>query len=175
MKPLSLSKVQDPMVKQFIEKCLVPAAHRPSARGLLEDPFLCDCIKDDIPNLVQPLENVPIAGEVVKSEPESMEIDTDYKQFPVNSSTKTDSRTSEPSILEISRTNRNYEFTLMGEKCKDNSVELTLRIGEPSGKYCCLMYACGFFSIVHHILIFLGVVVTCRQSKIHSFFVLPRQ
>lgn len=145
MKPLSLSKVQDPMVKQFIEKCLVPAAHRPSARELLEDPFLCGCTKDDIRNLVQPLDNAPIA-EVVKSEPQSMEIDADFKQFPVNSSTKADSRTSEPSsILEISRTNRSYEFTLMGEKCKDNAVELTLRIGEPSGKYCYLMYVCGFF------------------------------
>ncbi|XP_071705838.1 probable serine/threonine-protein kinase WNK11 [Rutidosis leptorrhynchoides] len=40
IKPASLEKVTDPEIKEFIEKCLVPASQRMSARELLEDPFL---------------------------------------------------------------------------------------------------------------------------------------
>ncbi|KAJ0837404.1 putative protein kinase WNK-NRBP family [Helianthus annuus] len=40
IKPASLDKVSDPEIKEFIEKCLVPANQRLSARELLEDPFL---------------------------------------------------------------------------------------------------------------------------------------
>ncbi|XP_073099336.1 probable serine/threonine-protein kinase WNK7 isoform X2 [Elaeis guineensis] len=40
IKPAALSKVNDPEVKAFIEKCLVPAAQRLQARDLLRDPFL---------------------------------------------------------------------------------------------------------------------------------------
>lgn len=40
IKPAGLAKVKDPEVKQFIEKCLVPASQRLSAAELLKDPFL---------------------------------------------------------------------------------------------------------------------------------------
>ncbi|KAL2941615.1 putative serine/threonine-protein kinase WNK4 [Bienertia sinuspersici] len=40
IKPAVLSKVTDPEVKQFIEKCLGPVSDRPSAIELLNDPFL---------------------------------------------------------------------------------------------------------------------------------------
>lgn len=40
IKPASLDKVCYPELKEFIEKCLVPANQRMSARELLEDPFL---------------------------------------------------------------------------------------------------------------------------------------
>ncbi|KAL2924697.1 putative serine/threonine-protein kinase WNK10 [Bienertia sinuspersici] len=40
IKPAVLSKVTDPEVKQFIEKCLGPVSERPSAIELLNDPFL---------------------------------------------------------------------------------------------------------------------------------------
>lgn len=40
VKPAALSRVGDPQVKQFIEKCLVPASLRLSAGELLKDPFL---------------------------------------------------------------------------------------------------------------------------------------
>ncbi|KAJ0960566.1 hypothetical protein J5N97_001559 [Dioscorea zingiberensis] len=39
-KPEALYRVKDPEVREFIEKCLVPASHRLSARELLNDPFL---------------------------------------------------------------------------------------------------------------------------------------
>ncbi|CAK9169337.1 unnamed protein product [Ilex paraguariensis] len=40
IKPAALGKVEDPQVKQFIERCLVPASQRLSAAELLQDPFL---------------------------------------------------------------------------------------------------------------------------------------
>ncbi|KAK4771903.1 hypothetical protein SAY86_013678 [Trapa natans] len=40
IKPAALSKVKDPDVKEFIEKCLLPASQRFSANELLMDPFL---------------------------------------------------------------------------------------------------------------------------------------
>lgn len=40
IKPASLSKVKDPEVKKFIEKCIANASDRLSARELLMDPFL---------------------------------------------------------------------------------------------------------------------------------------
>lgn len=39
-KPEALYKVQDPEVRQFVEKCLAAVSHRLPARELLEDPFL---------------------------------------------------------------------------------------------------------------------------------------
>lgn len=39
-KPNALSKVKDPEVRQFIDKCLANASTRLSARELLRDPFL---------------------------------------------------------------------------------------------------------------------------------------
>lgn len=44
-KPEALYKVNDPMVRQFVEKCLTTASLRLSARELLNDPFL----RDDMP------------------------------------------------------------------------------------------------------------------------------
>ncbi|TVT97310.1 hypothetical protein EJB05_57451 [Eragrostis curvula] len=40
IKPAALHKVSDPAVRRFIERCLAPAARRPSAVELLNDPFL---------------------------------------------------------------------------------------------------------------------------------------
>ncbi|XP_048555641.1 probable serine/threonine-protein kinase WNK1 [Triticum urartu] len=39
-KPEALYKVKDPMVRQFVEKCLTTASERLTARELLNDPFL---------------------------------------------------------------------------------------------------------------------------------------
>lgn len=40
MKPASLAKVKDPEIRSFIEKCIVKASDRLSAKELLMDPFL---------------------------------------------------------------------------------------------------------------------------------------
>uniref|UniRef100_A0A0E0AGL3 non-specific serine/threonine protein kinase n=1 Tax=Oryza glumipatula TaxID=40148 RepID=A0A0E0AGL3_9ORYZ len=46
IKPAALYRVSDPVVRQFIERCLAPAARRPAARELLDDPFLLP-LEDD--------------------------------------------------------------------------------------------------------------------------------
>nr|XP_043630218.1 probable serine/threonine-protein kinase WNK4 [Erigeron canadensis] len=49
VKPLCLSKVRDLQVKEFKEKCLVPAAQRLSAKELLKDPYLAEgCINKEV-------------------------------------------------------------------------------------------------------------------------------
>lgn len=40
IKPASLAKVKDPVVKAFIEKCIAKVSDRLPARELLVDPFL---------------------------------------------------------------------------------------------------------------------------------------
>ncbi|XP_068669592.1 probable serine/threonine-protein kinase WNK6 [Aristolochia californica] len=131
-KPLSLSKVKDPQVKQFIEKCLVPVSERLSATELLRYPFLqCD-LKEPIRDSLRPpivlcnVVNVPHSG------PLSMEIDSDYKQFPVSGSTNQSNESH--LILEFIRMNKDKEFRLKGEKRDDNSVSLVLRIADSCGK-----------------------------------------
>lgn len=46
VKPRALSKVTDPEVKAFIEKCIAQPRSRPSATDLLKDPFFSE-VKDD--------------------------------------------------------------------------------------------------------------------------------
>ncbi|XP_050211093.1 probable serine/threonine-protein kinase WNK7 [Mercurialis annua] len=55
LKPDSLAKVKDPQVREFIEKCIVPASERLSAIELLKDPFLgnnSDSKITDMSNLI---------------------------------------------------------------------------------------------------------------------------
>lgn len=52
IKPASLGKVKDPRVKEFIEKCLVPAEIRPSASDLLKDAFFSTMEDSRIPKPV---------------------------------------------------------------------------------------------------------------------------
>lgn len=47
-KPCSLTKIDDPEVKLFIEKCIAKAPERLSAKELLMDPFLLDVSDEKI-------------------------------------------------------------------------------------------------------------------------------
>ncbi|PON35150.1 Tyrosine-protein kinase [Parasponia andersonii] len=47
VKPRALSKVKDPEVRHFIDKCLVRDPERPSAAQLLEDPFFDGVVDDE--------------------------------------------------------------------------------------------------------------------------------
>lgn len=96
IKPASLDKVSDPEIKEFIEKCLVPANQRLSAKELLEDSFL----KPKNPK--QPTQD-PVAK--------------------LN-----------PSVVELCRIHQDNEFRLKGTKNNSNSVSLTMRIADPSGR-----------------------------------------
>lgn len=124
----------DPQVKQFIEKCIVPASLRLPALELLKDPFLvtdnpkdlvCDPLR--LPNLVPEVMNL------AHSEPHPMDIDLNHKKVSADSCAKSNTGTWFLT-LELQRLTENNEFTLRGEKNDDDTVSLTLRIGDKSGK-----------------------------------------
>ncbi|KAF5478016.1 hypothetical protein F2P56_004610 [Juglans regia] len=126
IRPASLSKVNDPQVKQFIEKCLVPASMRLPAMELLKDPFLatgnpkdlnCDSLllSNNLPTLVN------------SQQPESHAMDIDSNKGSVGCSMKT----SDCSTPEFQRFTENNEFKLRGEKNDDNTISFTLRIADP--------------------------------------------
>lgn len=135
IKPEALGKVKDPQIKEFIEKCLVPASERLSAKELLKDPFLQvqspkEPTRDPLllPNQSFKASNLP------KSGPLSMDIDPEYKQLSVSTCTGSTVGSPENPVLEFQRTNKNNEFRLKGKKNDDNSVSLTLRIADLSGR-----------------------------------------
>ncbi|KAF8379761.1 hypothetical protein HHK36_029210 [Tetracentron sinense] len=135
IKPASLGKVNDPQVKQFIEKCLVPASMRVAAKELLKDPFLQsdnpkELIRDplQLPSLLPKLMNFPMSG------PHSMDIDPDYKQLSISTCTGNSNESPHLPTLEFQRTNKNNDFRLRGEKNDDKSISLTLRIADLCGR-----------------------------------------
>ncbi|CAK9144722.1 unnamed protein product [Ilex paraguariensis] len=132
VKPASLGKVSDPKVKEFIEKCLVPASERLAAKDLLKDPFLqSDNLKEPIRDSLQLPKQLPRSLSLLNSGPLSMDIDPEY-----NHSVCTDSICGSPNspALEFQRMHHNNEFRLRGRKNDDNSISLTLRIADPSGR-----------------------------------------
>ncbi|KAJ0615724.1 putative protein kinase WNK-NRBP family [Helianthus annuus] len=130
IKPAGLSKVKDPQVKEFIEKCLVPLPQRLPASELLKDPFLApESIKEYIHEPVKfDLVNLPTPDS------SAMDIDcNDNKISPGSSCIK--SNTSVPCLTshELQCLNERNDIRLKGEKNEDNSVMLTLRIADFSG------------------------------------------
>ncbi|ERN13340.1 hypothetical protein AMTRI_Chr09g21650 [Amborella trichopoda] len=149
VKPASLAKVNDPQVKAFIEKCLVPASERLPAKELLKDPFLqCNNIKEPLHDPLQMPDHGPkivnsgdhsiaLEGDaalLAKSGPLSMDIDSEFKQLPIQPMTQNSNGTQHLPGLEFQRSNKNNEFKLKGEKTGDNSVSLVLRIADPHGR-----------------------------------------
>ncbi|KAL6004431.1 hypothetical protein ACLOJK_004984 [Asimina triloba] len=135
IKPASLAKVQDPQIRHFIEKCLVPAPERLPAKELLKDPFLeSNNPKETLRDPVQLPSAVPKSLNFPKSGPLSMEIDSDYRQLPISTGMESSNGTMSGPCLEFQRINRNNEFRVKGEKTDENSVSLTLRIADEYGK-----------------------------------------
>ncbi|XP_059651205.1 serine/threonine-protein kinase WNK8-like isoform X2 [Cornus florida] len=132
IKPASLDKVNDPEVKKFIEKCLVPASKRLPAKELLKDPFLqLGNLKDPIRDPLQLPSPSPRPLNLLNSGPLSMDIDPEYNQ-----SVCTDSNSGSPHspFLELQRMHHNNDFRLRGKKNDDNSISLTLRIADSCGR-----------------------------------------
>ncbi|XVF10334.1 hypothetical protein REPUB_Repub07fG0173700 [Reevesia pubescens] len=135
IKPASLGKVNDPQVKQFIEKCLLPASMRLPAMELLKDPFFsAETPKEvtsgplQLPNLMPKLVNL------IQSEPHPMDIDPNYRKLLVNSSRKSIEKTPQFPTLELQCVTESNEFRLKGEKNDDNTISLTLRIADQCGR-----------------------------------------
>lgn len=132
VKPASLSKVNNPEVKEFIEKCLVPASERLSANELLKDPFLqFGSSKEPVCNSLKLPNEVPRSSTLLNPGPHSMDIDPEYNQ-----SMWTDSNCGSAHSLELEfqRVHQNNEFRLKGKKNNDNSISLTLRIADKGGR-----------------------------------------
>ncbi|XP_022928848.1 serine/threonine-protein kinase WNK8-like [Cucurbita moschata] len=137
IKPASLEKVLDPQVKQFIEKCLVPASMRLPASELLKDPFLAT--ESPKEHSFEPLR---LSNEPFKSEnppvlaSHSMDTDHNCSKFSgsVVSSVKSDNDISQFSTLELQRLTETNELTLKGDMTDHNTISFHLRIAELSGK-----------------------------------------
>ncbi|KAL5792197.1 hypothetical protein ACOSP7_000791 [Xanthoceras sorbifolium] len=135
IKPASLAKVSDPQVKEFIEKCLVQASERLSAKDLLKDPFLqVGNLKEQMRDPLQlPNQNLKVL-KLPKPGPLSMDIDTEYKQLSQSTFTESNNESSMCPVLEFQRTHKSNEFRLRGKKNADNSISLTLRIADSFGR-----------------------------------------
>ncbi|XP_057748483.1 probable serine/threonine-protein kinase WNK7 [Arachis stenosperma] len=148
IKPVALSKVKDPEVKSFIEKCLVPASERLSARELLMHSFLdlngsTRIHPFPLPDIVLPKFGA-FEGRCLMSEgPTSARhgnISMDLggtSELPVitvfDNSTDDASSSHSPSV-EIRMPKGGDIFFLKGQENDENSVSLVLRIADQSGR-----------------------------------------
>ncbi|GMH28835.1 hypothetical protein Nepgr_030678 [Nepenthes gracilis] len=130
IKPASLSKVTDPQVKQFIEKCLLPASMRSPAVELLKDPFFLTgnpCNRSPSCDIISEL--------ICSSNPNShlMVIDCDGKKNAPCITTNS-SEAPRSSTMELVKVNNVNCFKLRGKKENDDSIALTLQIADLHGK-----------------------------------------
>lgn len=135
--------MNDLEVKEFIEKCLVTASERLSAKELLKDPFLqFERSKETVRISLKLPNEVPRSSSFLNPGPHSMDIDPDYNQ-----SMWTDSNCGSPRSLELEfqRVHQNNEFRLKGKKNDDNSISLTLRITDKGGKWARINFFCSVF------------------------------
>ncbi|CAM8953729.1 hypothetical protein QQ045_016213 [Rhodiola kirilowii] len=139
IKPEALSKVKDAEVRQFIEKCLLPASQRSSAKDLLNDSFLqVDLFERNhsmhLPDIVLPKVG-PFGDRCLLSEgpsrsrcrTPSLDIDAlEDSERPIINFAPGGCQ----NRLEIRRTSRGSLFQLKGEINDENSISLTLRIAD---------------------------------------------
>ncbi|XP_031282971.1 probable serine/threonine-protein kinase WNK7 isoform X2 [Pistacia vera] len=146
IKPAGLSKVKDPEVKLFIEKCLVPASQRLSAKELLMDPYLQ--VNGSGKNFAMPLPDIVLPkmaafgercllseGPVnARNRPSSLDFEHDTELPTINSFNHSVDGDSYSQSYEVRRTNRGNFFLLKGELNDEYSVSLILRIADHSGR-----------------------------------------
>lgn len=141
IKPVALTKVMDPEMKSFIEKCIVPASQRMSAQELLMDPFLQ--VSGSTKNFPFPLPDIvlPKLGAfesrcMMSEGPASARnVDAgDTNELPVItiSDNSTDGTLCSPCV-EMRRLKGGNIFFFKGEKNDENSVSLVLRIADQTG------------------------------------------
>ncbi|KAB2058413.1 hypothetical protein ES319_A11G233800v1 [Gossypium barbadense] len=139
IKPAALSKVNDQEMKLFIEKCLVPAPQRLSAKELLIDPFLqangsAKSRPFALPDIVMPkigafgdrclMSEAPAS---TWNRPSSLDLGSD-SELPVI-------KFLDNSLgIEVRRANKGHIFLLKGEGNDENSVSLILRIADQNDR-----------------------------------------
>ncbi|CAA7028375.1 unnamed protein product [Microthlaspi erraticum] len=132
IKPQSLTRVDDPQVRQFIEKCLLPASSRPNALELSMDPYLAS--NDSA--LVASSSN-PVGPPQLELEHLPMDVDhhhNENKSVSIGSSRKSDEEYPSCQTIELERFAEDKEFRLRGERSDDSTASMLLRIGDSSGK-----------------------------------------
>ncbi|KAF8018926.1 hypothetical protein BT93_H3730 [Corymbia citriodora subsp. variegata] len=145
IKPAGLSKVKDPEVKLFIEKCLLPASQRLSANELLMDPFLQmnASVKNHpmlLPDIVMPKigafgDRCLVSEGPVTAQSKTFPMDVDDGELPIiNTFHRSGSNGSHSLSVEVQRTRRGSSFLLKGEVNDEDSVSLILRIADQNGR-----------------------------------------
>lgn len=126
IKPASLDKVNDPEVKQFIEKCLLPSTSRLSAVELLKEPFLTPLnLKEPVNSINVPV-SVPISTIHSVSEALPMDIDSHSKKSSTN---KSHGSTNDAcSTIELQKTSDQKIFNIQGIRKDDTTIQIDLRI-----------------------------------------------
>ncbi|VFQ79032.1 unnamed protein product [Cuscuta campestris] len=126
-KPAALDKVKDLEVKQFIEKCLVPASQRASASELLKDSFLSPHSSTELcyDPLLSP---TSMSKSTSLSSSESLSMDIDPSSRMLGSVACAESKSGVLQTFEFLSCNEKNKFKLEGEKCNENSISLHLHI-----------------------------------------------
>lgn len=143
--PAGLSKIKDPDMKTFIEKCLVPAAQRLSAKELLMDPFIQvngsgKSRPFPLPDIVMPKPGVfgdrclMSEAPMGTSRPSTIDFENDDELHIISSFDNHVDGSSKSLSIEIRRTNRGNIFLLKGEEGDENSVSLILRLTDQNGR-----------------------------------------
>ncbi|EHA8592281.1 putative serine/threonine-protein kinase WNK6 [Cocos nucifera] len=152
IKPAALSKVKDPEVKTFIEKCLVPASQRLPARDLLKDPFLLLDVSNgnqgnhslhlpDIGKIKTRLvasEDHCVQSKQSKSSIQQMQFhidgdDDDNEPAFVTVIENSDGKVLHLLTLEVRKKRKDGDFRLKGERKETGSVSLNLWIANREG------------------------------------------
>ncbi|KAK7318473.1 hypothetical protein RJT34_03175 [Clitoria ternatea] len=146
IKPAALSRVINPEIKSFIERCLVPASQRLSAKELLMDPFMEVNVSTKngpfpLPDIVLPkLGSFDSRCMVSEGPASSRNVDIsmdlgDTSELPVVTvfDKSLDDASCSPWV-EIRRWKKGDIFFLKGEENDEKSVSLVLRIADQSGR-----------------------------------------
>lgn len=153
IKPAALSKIKDSDLKSFIDKCLLPASLRLSAKKLLMDPFLE--VNGSVKNRPLALRDIDMPkmtafgdrclmseGPVtLRNKPPSMDKDHDPDMPIITSTSNSVNGSSTSSGVEVRRAKRDNVFLLKGEENDENSVSLILRIADQNGKFTSIAYS----------------------------------
>ncbi|XP_078167592.1 putative serine/threonine-protein kinase WNK4 isoform X2 [Carex rostrata] len=129
VKPAALEKVTNLQVRQFIDKCLVPASERKSAKELLKDPFLhCNYSHEMKHNKVPPSYPPPKLQSSASVEEILLDIEAECQSDSVCENIEGDDVEVEFPSLELVRTNGDNEFWLRGERQDENTVFFYMHI-----------------------------------------------
>lgn len=139
-KPEALYRIQDPEVRQFVEKCLETASKRLPARDLLNDPFLQPDNHDSEHTLLRTCildENDTKGVSMDHMEHRNLHVVDPSGGDKVSNENEEDAREHHktayfPSFLDNNSKNR--DFTIKGKRREDDTIFLRVRIADKEGR-----------------------------------------